>query len=341
MYIVWLFPVLLLGLTALTLSSKRTSLRTNLNFFKSIALPLTFLLPWVALLYFRIADLWIYSCQGMLAAVLLLTRTEVESDEAWFKGAVSYLLGMLFLDLSLHPATALPFLITTQVAQTITASSFIVALFLLFGLPPLQLGVIDLGAEKSGNVHIALSLLARFTTGFVILITITQSRWMDLIAPLQNFVIGMLFLGIALTRLVLKLQSSVHRTLSYLVSSLVLSVIVKILYPDFGEITLCLITILMIPFYIYLNQKPPEENAQGDLLNWTMFRLHHPRPALHFLRWMRIFLYAESIFAFGLAIVLFVGMQWIVGFAALFSSLSSFAVNRDKRAFLSYEKAAA
>lgn len=350
MLLLAIYPLLLIFICGFSLFSRRKVEEGELHAWAHGALFLSFLMPWVLILSTIIkgtypdwtigishltknADLWLLSTQAMFALVLLILRRYVESQEAWFKATISLFLGALFLELSLHPSLGLGFPISTDLAQIIAAVSFIVGVFLLFGLPPLQLGMIDLGSEKSTSRHIYINVLPRYALGFVILFTMNFAKWLGDLEYLQGLIAAAIFIGVALTRLVLRLQTNVFRTLAYLSSGFSLSIATKILFPEFGDLIFFVQVLFTLPLLMQLNEQAGEASRGTDLQSWLSFRVYRQASAqrLHFA--VKAFLYMECAVAFAMAASLAMSGQWLIGLTALAASFSALVVTQDKQAF--------
>lgn len=350
MFVVLIFPVLLFLLAFLTLSSKRKAERAHLGASKLLIIILGLLMPWIMIMatlfkgqlsdsaslsspLAQTADLWLLSCQAMLALVLLLVRDKVESHEAWFKAFVSFTIGLFLLELSLHPAIGLPFAITTLEANFISAISFVLGVFLLFALPPLQLGTVDLGSEKNVALHMILNLGIRLSLGFVILVTLGYNSWLAEAANLIPLVAAAIFIGVALTRLVLRLQTNIFRMMAYIASGLALPLAVKILFAEYGELYFFVQGLALVPLVAVLNEASPAGSEGRDHQSWAFFRRHSPETAERFHMALKIFLYLEL----GVALVLVGGLcvngHLLTAAAAAFWAFSTLVVNLDKQAF--------
>jgi len=350
MYMLLIFPVVLLFLSSLTFFSKRKADRAHLGRLLHFMLFAALMLPWALIVFslFRgnlenfsmnasplanTADLWLLSCQAMLALVLLLVRAKVESPEAWFKAFVSAMLGILFLVLSLHPVLGLPFAIDSREAAVVSAVSFIVGLFLLFGLPPLQLGVIDLGSEKNASLHVFLNVSLRYCLGFVILFTLGFNNWVQDIEALSFLIAGAIFLGVGLTRIVLRLQTNLFRMLSYLTSGLALSLALQLLFAEYGELFFFAQVLGLIPIVAILNERSPDASGGLDLQNWANFRRFNGEAAERLHMGLRLFLYLEVGVSLATAVGLAMKGHFLVALTALFAGFCAFVVTRDKHAF--------
>ncbi|MBC7533836.1 MAG: hypothetical protein H7318_19895 [Oligoflexus sp.] len=350
MLLLVIYPLLLIFLYGLSLFAKRDKSRGGLGAITHLLLFLSFLLPWILILTTIIkgnypdisigvshltknADLWILGCQAMLAVVLLLVKNRIVSQEAWLKSVMSLFFGILFLHLSLHPTTGIGFAISTEIAQCISAIGFVVGIFFLFGLPPLQLGAIDLGSERNASLNIFLNVLPRFALAFVILFAMTFANWLGDLEFLQGLIAGSIFLGVALTRLVLRLQTNVFRTFSYLSSGLALSIAAKILFSEFGDLLLFVQVLFTIPLLMILNDEPKESGSDRHLQNWASFRTYHQTAAQRFHVALKAFLYMECAAGLALSVSLVIRGYWLVAICVLISSFSALVVTQDKQAF--------
>lgn len=350
MLLLAIYPLILIFLCGLSLFAKRDPRKGGLSALPHFFLFLSFLMPWCLILATIIkgeypdfsigvshltknADLWLLACQAMLGLVLLILKNKIISQEAWFKSVISMFFGILFLQLSLHPAIGIGFAISTAIAQCISAVSFIVGIFFLFGLPPLQLGTVDLGSEKNPSLNVFLNVLPRFALAFVILFTMSFANWLGDLEFLQGLIVASIFLGVALTRLVLRLQTNVFRTFSYLSSGLALPIAAKILFSEFGDLLLFVQLLFLVPLLMILNDEPKVEGAGSYLLNWLSFRSHHQAAAQRFHFALKAFLYMECAAGVALAISLGIRGYWLVTICVVISSFSALVVTQDKHAF--------
>jgi hypothetical protein len=275
------------------------------------------------------ADLWLLTLQGVYAAVFLSLRNLIDSYEAWFKSVLSALFGLMFLHVSLHPSVGLYFPISTDWAQILSATSFIVALFLLFHLPPLQLGGVDSGEESHLPQQTYMNVGLKMTLTYIVLFTLTFANWLTTSESLMALIAGSLFIGVALSRLVLRLQTNVFRTLTYLSSGFALAVAVKIIFPDFGDLFFLFQFLFLMPLYIFL----AEGSRSSSLRNWASFRREHPKAAGRFQAALNVFLYIECAVCLTAMAGLIMRGQWALSICAAFGAFSSVVVNLDKQAF--------
>ncbi len=355
MLILAVYPFLLILMLGLMIA-KRKSSPGSLPLFTQFTLFLCFLMPWLLILTTIIkgdypdisigasqltknADLWLLGTQGMLALVLILIKKSVASNEAWLKSLISFFFGILFLQLSLHPSAGLWFPINTEIAQCITAVSFITGILFLFGLPPLQLGAVDLGSEKNPSLSLVVNLLLRLAMAFVVLFTMSFANWLGDLSSLHGLVVGSLFLAVALSRLVLRLQTNVFRTFSYLTSGLAIPIAVKVLIPDLSDIFLFVQFLMLLPLVLALYDEPTHESSGRHRLNWASFRAYNQEAAFRFHSGLKSFLYMECLWTLSFSVFLITKAHWFVAIAALIASFSALVVTQDKQAFAPHSAA--
>ena len=334
MLLIWLYPLLFLLPIYYSISPNREAERDNFSFRRHSLFSVAFIVPWIMVQMFPSFDIWLLSGWLMSSLVLMLVKRELSSQESWFKAVVSYFVGLSLLELSLHPTYGLPFPIAPRLDQAIVASGFICGIFLILGLPPLQLGVIDLGSESNSTVQAPLNLLLRFTLIFIILCVMSYSPWIESIGPLHGLIIGSLFLGLGLSRVVLRLQTSIFRTMAYLISGLALVLIVKLIYPEFADAALVVLVFIYSGIYLGFDRQALGGGSESELLNWTSFQDAHGDQASRILtRIFNSYFYFEGLVTLLLGIQLFCKGSVGAGLAALFCLLCIFAVTQDQQAF--------
>ncbi|RYZ59885.1 MAG: hypothetical protein EOP07_02600 [Proteobacteria bacterium] len=348
MLLVTIYPLLFLFLVGQSFSSRNKSSEgnQNLSFVHHLLFLTLLLIPWLVTVativegefpditintspLTRNADLWLLTVQGVYAAVFLSLRNLVKSQEAWFKSSISALLGLMFLQVSLHPSVGLFFSISTDWAQIISATSFIIALFLLYHLPPLQLGGVDSSEDSHLPQQTYLNVGLKMTLTYIILFTLTFANWLSGLEGLIPLITGALLIGLSLSRLVLRLQTNVFRTLAYVSSGFSLSIVIKLIFPDFGDITFLFQFLFLMPLYIFL----AEGSRSSSLRNWAGFRQENSKAARRFQIALYVFLYSECAVCLGLMAGLIMQGHWVLSICAAIAAFSTLVVNLDRQAF--------
>lgn len=327
-------PIVIFAVSGLTLFSPRPEDPVKYPVWLYVFLTLGFLVPWVSVNYFRTTDLWLFSIQALTALLMMVVRFVNVSNESWLKSVVSLSLGVLFLHISLRPSLGIPLAISSEWIQCLTAASAIVAIYLLFGLPPLQMGLIDLGSEPNLKIHLQTTILFRFVIAYFFIAHIQGRFWFENIYELQPLITGFILLGLGFSRVVLRLQTSLYRILAYLGSSLVLAIVITMNFGDPGAISLTLIAVALLPFIVLLNVGPFQGDKGEAFFNVTNYYRFHPTQAKHFFQWLKIFLIAEGIVYLGLIGLLLMNAQYGTAVAALLALGSVISVVGDKQAFV-------
>ena len=328
------FPLIVFAVSGLTLFARRSVEQGKYPVWLYFFLTLGFLQPWLCINYFRITDLWLFSVQTLTALMLMVARFNQVSDESWLKSSASLLVGLLFLHVSLHPSFGIPFPMSSEWVWCLTVSSMIVAIFLLFGLPPLQLGTLDLGSEHNAKLQLHTTILYRFVLAFFFIAHIQGSQWFENIYELQALIAGFILLGLAFSRIVLRVQTNLYRILAYLSCSLALPIALSMYFLDFGPMSLIVIVVALLPFVSLLNVESPLESDGVDLYNLSNFHRFHAKSAKHFFIWLKGFLVAESLLCLGLVVFFSLQAQYLTAATALLALFSTIGVVCDKQAFI-------
>ncbi|RZA26449.1 MAG: hypothetical protein EOP10_03590 [Proteobacteria bacterium] len=327
------YPFLIFGISSLAFFSRRLDELRKIPTILYLVLTLASLQPWIVINYFRQLDLGIFSIWGLLALNLMIARSAEADDESWLKALVSGIFGMLFLQVSLHPSFGLPFSLSTEWAQCLSAAAAISAMFLLYGLPPVQQGFLDLGSIRNTRLHIQINVLFRFVLSFFFIAMIQGTYWMENLTEFYSVISVFLLLAVAVSRLVLRLQTNPYRMLSYLSSGFALTIVFKLNFIDKGAIALMVMALAMLPFLKLLNPIPPKEEQSDDLWNVTNFYRYHGRDASHFFKWLKVFLGLEAAALLMLAGFCIQSGSYGVAAAAIIGLLAALGVITDKQAF--------
>ncbi len=298
-----------------------------------LLLLLAFLPPWLSVGYTKQSDIWLFAVMGLLSLLLIVSRFLEMDEEAWLKAGFSWIFGGLMLLVSLHPVLGLPFPVSTEVARSISVSTGVTAIFLWFGLPPLQQGSIDIGSIKSIRWQLMTNSILRFVLCFIVLAFIQMTPWMESLEEYHVILIVALFLGVSASRLILRLQTNLFRLLSYLGSSYVLAVISAFVFVDYTAPILLALALAQIPFYTILNYVANSSSESSDLWNLSYFFQFHPAEAKKWTQWLKVYLTAEVflITAMGVNFVLLKSYALAV-FSAL-AAICTLSVLADKEAF--------
>ncbi len=333
------FPYIIIAMGGLVFFTRRPEEQEMLPRLPYLLLLLSFIQPWLCIGIFRNNDIWLFSIMGMLAFALLIARYCSFDEEAWFKVAISWFLGALFLLISLHPTLGLPFPVSTEWVRALTSITAILAIFLWFGVPPLQQGVIDFGSVRSIRWQMLGSTLMKFVLAYFLLVLIQATPWMENLEEFHPMILGSLFIGLAASRLVLRLQTNLFRLLSILSTSFLLSIIASFVFLDYASHLLMGIALVQMPFFAILNQAPMEDHSQRDLWNVSSFFQMHAPLAKTFFNWLRIVLLAEIFVLIALTVKLIFMRSYGLCSLSLFASLASLSVLADKEAFRPWAKA--
>lgn len=196
-----------------------------------------FLLPWIASLRPDLDALPLL-CLFLVAGSWLLLASRKPGKlaaEAFTKLALSWLLGFLFLLVPfLDPSSLLwplSFANFPQLPPWLSVASIAVGLFLLWGLPPLQAGVVDAAEVWGRESHVRLSLGFRIALAFSLLVTL-PAYLQRIPGSLLEIVASLGFIGLGLSRMVAGVQINVQRSLVYLSQGLILPVLMMMAsYP--------------------------------------------------------------------------------------------------------------
>lgn len=328
------FPIIIFALSGLTLFAKRPNEQKRFPLWLYMFMTLAFLQPWYTLNVFKQADYWLFSIEALTALVLILSRRVCENEESWAKAAVSFSFATLFLFVFQYPTLGLPFAVPALGEKALIVASLVAAIFLFYGIPPLQLGAVDIGSERTIKLQLPVTLLYRFVLGYYFLLNFQGTTWFISFAEFEPLLACFLLFGLSLSHVTLRLQTNLYRLLAYLSSSLVLSFIVQFAFDDYASLALMIATLLFMPLVVLLNPAPIEKSRGLDLWNLTHFYRYHPHSAKHFFLWLKVILMIEA--GTGIALLVRFGMDrhYLAAFFSLVFVLSITSVLGDKQAFV-------
>lgn len=328
------FPIIVFALCGLCLFPKRHYERSRFPLWMYLFLTFAFIQPSYIFQHFAKSDLSFFSMQSLTALLLIVTRRVCASEENWLKAAVSFILAIFFLYGFHYPTLGMPFEVPPLWEKALIVSSLIVALFLLFGIPPLQLGAVDLGSERNTRLQLPATLIFRFVLCYYFLLSLQTTTWFISFIDYEPLIIGSLFLGLTLSHLTLRLQTNVYRIFAYLSSVLVLCIAVQFTYVNYAAAMLVGFVMLFMPLIILLNPIPNENARDLDLWNVTNFQKYHPTSSKHFFSWLKVVLTAEIILGIAIGIKLVMDRNYLSAVAALVFVCSIVSVLGDKQAFV-------
>lgn len=223
----WYFPLMVL-IAGVTSIGKRES-----NEYPALVAGLLdsgFLLPWVASLRPDLEGLPLL-CLFLVAGAWLLLASRMPgklSAEIYTKLALSWLLGFLFLLLPFLDVGSLLWPLSPEtfpkLPPMLATASLVVGLFLLWGLPPLQAGVVDAGDVWAQESHIRMSFSFRIALVFCFFVSLPAYQ-LRIPADMLQLVASLGLIGLGISRMVAGVQVSIHRTLTYLSQGLILPVL--------------------------------------------------------------------------------------------------------------------
>ncbi len=341
MLIMWLFPLVFLLSVYFAISPVREAERGGLSFQRQSFVFSVLFVPWIVVQLSPGFDIWLLSLVFAAGLSYFLLYRHVTRREAWIKGFVSTFLGFLFLEVSLHPGFGLALPMEYRLKFSVTAAAYVCGLFLLYGLPPLQLGVVDIGSEGNSAVQVPLNFLLRLVTTFVVLMATAFSPWVENLGDLHVFMITVLAVGLGFSRVVLRLQTSPFRMMSYLLSGFLLPLIVRLVAPEFADPLFIIIALFYAGLYAILDQRGAADGRGEDRLNWTLFKASHPVAALRIERCLRGYFGLEALLLLVIAVLSYRGAARMATAPLALAVLCSLAVMQDKSAFKARERALA